>query len=525
MLVSVASAFSYADSDEPEGGDSTLLESGLYWVDYDGELIKYSGYINNAVQISCSNYGRIFVLKSDGTVECIQSENYESNYGYADEILKEISALRDIIQIGAYESHFVALDSSGKIHILGNFVTFADEYMDDVRKDVDSWPKMVSFRGGNLTLAASDGMGHIYHTQFLGEPTFTSSGNYWNMPDVVDYSISTIDLFGVTSSGKVKYFAPALEENSEVSLDYADKYNSYEGVVKALTFGEGSEGYFLLEDGYVLSGSEPVRYVGPGNVVDFDFNSTLLFLCSDGTAYYRNYDGETIKVGENVEMISSNGISTAMLIKNPCFPNVGYDYASAEIGDSVLFGTYEQDNEISNGTEPIEWIVTDKNELGMKLISMYCLDAKPYSTSYSASSWEDSYLRSWLNDEFFRTAFSDDEQKMILTTDVTADSNPAYRTKQGCDTKDRIFLLSASEADDLTASMTLCCSPTTYAKSQKALMCTESGYSENCSWWLRTIGHSLDSADYVNGTGEINYYGCMVNNKTLAVRPVIWIES
>ena len=33
---------------------------------------------------------------------------------------------------------------------------------------------------------------------------------------------------------------------------------------------------------------------------------------------------------------------------------------SANIGDKVTFGKYEQDNKTSNGTEPIEWDVLDK---------------------------------------------------------------------------------------------------------------------------------------------------------------------
>ena len=37
-----------------------------------------------------------------------------------------------------------------------------------------------------------------------------------------------------------------------------------------------------------------------------------------------------------------------------------YAGANMHVGDTVVFGSYEQDNDKSNGTEPIEWIVLDE---------------------------------------------------------------------------------------------------------------------------------------------------------------------
>ena len=50
------------------------------------------------------------------------------------------------------------------------------------------------------------------------------------------------------------------------------------------------------------------------------------------------------------------------------------------INNIVTFGHYEQDNDLSNGPEEIEWIVLDFDEKDHKalLISRYGLDAKPY---------------------------------------------------------------------------------------------------------------------------------------------------
>jgi len=45
-----------------------------------------------------------------------------------------------------------------------------------------------------------------------------------------------------------------------------------------------------------------------------------------------------------------------------------YDYAdatNATIGDYVIMGRYEQDNDLSNGAEPIEWVVIEKTDGSM----------------------------------------------------------------------------------------------------------------------------------------------------------------
>ena len=56
-------------------------------------------------------------------------------------------------------------------------------------------------------------------------------------------------------------------------------------------------------------------------------------------------------------------------------------------------------------------------------------------------------MRKWLNDEFFETAFSAEEQGRIPTTLVTAEDNAEYGTEAGNDTTDKVFLLSVSEVE------------------------------------------------------------------------------
>ena len=53
---------------------------------------------------------------------------------------------------------------------------------------------------------------------------------------------------------------------------------------------------------------------------------------------------------------------------------------SAEPGDTFEFGKYEQDNDLSNGKERIEWIILEKEDNRILAISKYVLDGKSYNS-------------------------------------------------------------------------------------------------------------------------------------------------
>lgn len=49
-----------------------------------------------------------------------------------------------------------------------------------------------------------------------------------------------------------------------------------------------------------------------------------------------------------------------------------------EAGTVVTYGRYEQDNDDTNGAEPIEWIVLATEDKNVLLISRYGLDTQEY---------------------------------------------------------------------------------------------------------------------------------------------------
>ena len=199
----------------------------------------------------------------------------------------------------------------------------------------------------------------------------------------------------------------------------------------------------------------------------------------------------------------------------------------ANVGDYVFFGSYEQDNNTSNGKEEIEWEVLEIKGNEILIISKYALDCQKYNSEYTDITWENCTLRSWLNDTFLKTAFGEDLQKTIKTTIVSADKNPKYSTNPGNATNDKVFLLSITEAEKYFSNdEERKCIPTAYAIAQGAY--TSSSYNKDgkatCWWWLRSPGYYQTYAAYVFYDGFIDYYGSNVINSHDCVRPALWIN-
>ena len=174
---------------------------------------------------------------------------------------------------------------------------------------------------------------------------------------------------------------------------------------------------------------------------------------------------------------------------------------SAEVGDIVTFGTYEQDSGTSNSKEDIEWLVLAKENNRILVISDKALDCQPYNPSWSDVTWETCSLCEWLNNDFVNDAFSDDEKAMIPTVTVSANKNPKYDTDPGNTAKDRVFLLSIVEAEKyFTSDEARKCIPTEYALSCGAAPSDDGqtkGGEDTCYWWLRSPGCDQSSAAYV----------------------------
>lgn len=129
----------------------------------------------------------------------------------------------------------------------------------------------------------------------------------------------------------------------------------------------------------------------------------------------------------------------------------------AKIGDIVQMGTYEQDGDAET-EDPICWDVLDKDGDAMMLISHDVIAYQRFSDSFKCVIWEDSQIRSWLNQEFYAEAFDETEQASIRETTLENPSTVGFAAhvdpsgdvqvrESRPDTKDKIFLLSWKEAE------------------------------------------------------------------------------
>ena len=213
-----------------------------------------------------------------------------------------------------------------------------------------------------------------------------------------------------------------------------------------------------------------------------------------------------------------------------------------KVGAYVKFGKYEQDNNLSNGKEDIEWLVLDVKDEKALVISKFSLDWQPYYTIPGATStafmtnsetvtWENSILRKWLNNNFLNAAFSEKEKMLILAATLSDNKNPEYNIDSGDVIMDKIFLLSMVEVDKYFKN--------TYARICKPTMFVEANgtdyFEGNYYWWLRSpcqqSGVFVDSdgsafsqegcASIVTDTGK---YGSIRFDRLIPVRPAMWID-
>ncbi len=225
--------------------------------------------------------------------------------------------------------------------------------------------------------------------------------------------------------------------------------------------------------------------------------------------------------------------------------------ADAKPGDTIVFGKYEQDNVTSNGEEYIEWLVLDNDGEKVLVISKDVLDWMRFSGSTTV--WEYSELREWLNNDFYNSAFTSEEQSSIALSVVDNPGNPAFGTAGSSGTNDNVFLLSFDEAKTYFAfntwdegtysgySQYMISGATTWAQGRKLAGCypvTEEyynlvlsnyGYSNTCltlsgsDWWLRTNGSDGNYACVAGMYGSLDASNCVDITYVKGVRPAMYL--
>jgi len=195
--------------------------------------------------------------------------------------------------------------------------------------------------------------------------------------------------------------------------------------------------------------------------------------------------------------------------------------------DCIYFGNYVQSDEDGATPEPIKWRVLSVNGDDAFLLADKNLENIVYNELTETITWETCTLRTWLNGDFFDSAFSDDEQSAVLQTIVVNNNNPQYGTPGGNNTTDNVYLLSLEEAmnpdygftSTVAASATRIAEDTAYVRKQNS--------STNGYWWLRSPGSTNINGVYAAGvysTGFIQMMGYYVSTEVISIRPALHIN-
>lgn len=233
----------------------------------------------------------------------------------------------------------------------------------------------------------------------------------------------------------------------------------------------------------------------------------------------------------------------------PALVNPRKDMNENTVWDCVWFGEYWQNDTNKDGTadvkdakEPVKWRVLSVEGDKALLLADKNLDCKPYNTSWTEVTWENSTIRSWLNgygadsninkinyetDNFIDIAFTSNQKSAIVKTELKNADNG------GNNTTDLIFFLSLDDvkntaygfdSDVKLYDKARYALNTEFAKAQGAFNIQDgNGY-----WWLRTSGSGLTNISFVHEWGYVDTYGCPPSGDEYgnfnAIRPALYLD-
>ena len=240
----------------------------------------------------------------------------------------------------------------------------------------------------------------------------------------------------------------------------------------------------------------------------------VAMLVFEGLAVYRYIYANTTQVSEETAVLKS-----------------------AKVGDTVFFGKTVQDYR-KGKEEPIAWIVCDMRDGHMLLVSEKVLYNYLYHENHDKTTWKDSTLCRMLNHDFYASAFSKEERKIL--SGKRDDNNPewyitdknafSYYINQSGDydyedvkvKTELVFILSKEETEKYMPSPKDRAVGATKAAQDQGL-----GYrntDNTAPWWITDLGTGERTAMYVDTKGNINTEGKTINNSGMGVRPAIWIK-
>ena len=212
-------------------------------------------------------------------------------------------------------------------------------------------------------------------------------------------------------------------------------------------------------------------------------------------------------------------------------------YYYCEIGDEITFGTLEQDGDYSSDQDPITWIVLDKKDghvllMSKDIIGFYRSISLNFEMNfafgkvlypYTKENWSYSLspARKYLNETFINQAFNGDQLKHI-SSEIRDKNIPTH--------EDKVFILSAKEiqrylvtAEERQSQVS---KQVSIEMDEAYKVYNDSSYAsyfDNNGYWLRADDSEIQP--FVDKDGNIYEEAPYLSNEyEKGLRPCIWIK-
>jgi len=530
--------------------DGTVIAAGnAPWIDRLNEDIPVrprldvAPLINGKRILSLSADSRtLAMVLEDGTIRIASDEMDDSE-------IAEIKQWTDLVQANGWGSNFAGLKKDGSVTVVGEQAhpeNIADwSNMKQISASVDFLMGLnedgiaESIGRGNIPAKWTDivqiDTGYTHALGLRSDGTVIAEGNrdqndysdVFNWTDIVQISAGLNCSVGLRSDGTVRVSGDARFHLVEAAR--------WDDIIAVDCGGIIAYPYYMVHivglraDGTVVavgtndrgqcdvSGWTDIVAVAAGGDFTVGIRADGTVLVAGDAPWLEKWNEDAPASAEasdqsNAAESARSKSADALLLASD--PDTYMALREARIGDTVTFGSFEQDGNVQNGKESLAWQVLDRQDDRLLLLSRNPVNTRAFHSKNTAITWPDSNLRAWLNVSFIADAFNMAQRELIQTTVVTADRNVRYNTDPGRDSKDRVFLLSDIEA-------------VSYLRGGTDRQCALYGTESTSAWWLRTPGDHGNYAAYVAENGSINYAGELVHrdgSAGLGVRPAIWIE-
>ena len=239
--------------------------------------------------------------------------------------------------------------------------------------------------------------------------------------------------------------------------------DTYYKALSPFTYEEHSDGSFTVtglkdKSAITVTVPSPVVSIADGafkdaSLVKVELPEGLLTIGKD--AFFGAKNLMTVNIPSTVMIIGEGAFSGCELLELTIPDTV------KKVGESALFGTVNSkraaeaksrtDEKIKLGVfkgTPLFWRRLEEKDGIVTLICDVALSRRTMH-NYSNAHYGNSELRKWLNGPFYKSAFNDEEKKLILDTplDSSAKSNPGKLSYPAI--TDKVYLLSYKEVVDL----------------------------------------------------------------------------